>query len=128
MRRLTIATILCILGVCAYLHWSEGPAKVHGVTILTNAIFLFGLCAAAWLGPLNRKWRFAACATWTALAAALGPILDSNVISAMVPLHPIYFLQAFLFFAIEGASFLLCVWLADRGLPRKFSGQSHMIC
>jgi hypothetical protein len=114
MRRLAIAAVLCSLGVLAYLYVSEGPARVHWVTIPTHSVFLLGLSVAAWLGRLPWKQRFAVCVGWTAAAASLGTYVDSWVIAVLNPLHPIYFGMAFLAFALEGSLLLLCSRLVDR--------------
>lgn len=117
MRRLTIAAGLCILGTLVYLYWSEGPARVHWVTIATQVPCLIGLSALAWVAEgLHWKKRLAIGAGLIAIIAAAGSYLDGIVIAALIPFHPIYFILAFFSFLVEGILLLLLTWLIDRAL------------
>lgn len=118
MRRLTITAVLCALGILVYLHWSEGPARVHWATISVQAVYLIAINAVAWLGKLRWKRRVAICIGLAAFTAAVGSYLDGRVIAALSPFHPVYLMLAFLGLLLEGSFFLSAVWLIDRALGK----------
>ena len=116
MRRLAIATVLCALGILAYLHWSECPARVHWMTLPTHVIYLLAISAAAWLWKLGWKQRLVVGVGLTVIAAVVGSYLDGRVIAALTQFHPIYLILAALTFLFEGALLLLATWLIDHAL------------
>lgn len=89
--------------------------RVHIVTVPVQLVYLLSISYLAWAAPLRLRARFVASFGTVLVMSAVSTYLDSFVIMALRPLHPMYFLMGFVGFLIEGLLFLSVTWLVDRG-------------
>src|ERR1700756_4569576 len=121
-RRAIIAVILFAIGTAVYLFASGAPPRVQVVTIATEFCLFAGvtffLCALS-MKPIR---RMVGAAVSVAIIAIASPWLSSNVISALNPLEPMYFVMGLSSFAIQALVFSGVVWLVDFTIDNMRSG------
>jgi hypothetical protein len=116
-RKLVISAILFVIATVIYLSVSDGPFQAHAVTVPVQFLFLAGVSYAAWVLTKTRRWpRILVLIGIVALGSAVAICMDSLVIMALRPLHPLYFVTGFAAFLAEAFLFLGAVWLIDRVL------------
>lgn len=115
-RRIAIALVASLLGVILYLYLSRGPRMVQFATVSVHLPFLLGVAWVAWRPTLSVGRRALGIFLLVALSSTASVFVDSLVIKALSPLHPIYFVLGLLGFSIEACLFLGCIWLIDRGI------------
>ena len=115
-RKLVVASVLFVLGALVYLFLSRGPVRVQAVTVPVQLVYLLSISYLTWVPSLRRRARVVALLGTVAVMSAVSTWIDSLVIMALRPLHPVYFLIGLIGFLIEGLLFLGLTWLIDRGL------------
>jgi hypothetical protein len=115
-RRIIIASVLFVIGTLVYLSLSRGPMRVQLATVPVQLVYLLSISCLAWVAPLGTRGRLGALLGTVFVMSTLSTILDSFVIMALRPLHPVYFATGFLGFLIEGLLFLGLTWLVDCGI------------
>lgn len=115
-RRIAIATVLSVVTLVAYMMLSDGPPRVHIVTIPVQMVFLFLISFVFWVLDMGRWKRFLLLLGVIVVTSAVATYLDSKVIRAIFPLHPIHFAVGLVGFLCEATLFLFLTWLIDRGV------------
>lgn len=113
-QRSIIAMILILLGIAIYLFTSESPIRIQLLTILEQFFFLFTVSCVAWTSAIKRSSRLLALLMVVTIGSAVATYLDSFVIKALTPLHPLQFARGFIGFLVEAVLFLGVTWFIDR--------------
>lgn len=118
-RRIFIALGLYFLGALGYFLLSRSSVEVRMITALEHLLLVLSVSVIFWLQRISLLRRFLIVIGIVLLFSVAFTYLDVFFIGAIIPLHPIYFLMAFVSFLCEAFAFLGLAWLIDRGLVMK---------